>query len=172
MLEFKGKTIHIDPYGKLADYSKLPDADLILLTHHHGDHLDPDALKHIRTESSKLVLTKTCAQTVDGGIIMTNGDVQTMMGIKIEAVPAYNVVHKRDSGEPFHPKGVGNGYVLTFGDKRLYVAGDTENIPAMKALKQIDIAFRPGLSTRLRAKENHPFKPAAKSGPNAMGKEC
>ena len=74
---------------------------------------------------------------------MTNGDVRNMMGINIEAVPAYNVVHKRDSGEPFHPKGIGNGYVLTFGDKRVYVAGDTEDIPEMKALKGIDVACLP-----------------------------
>jgi len=143
MLEFQGKTAHVDPYAKLADYSRLPDADLILLTHHHRDHLDPEALKHVRTTSSSIVLTETCAQTMDGGIVMTNGDVRTVMGIKIEAVPAYNVVHKRDSGEPFHPKGAGNGYILTFGDKRVYVAGDTENIPEMKALKEIDVAFLP-----------------------------
>ena len=143
MLEFQGKTVHIDPWTKLADYTKLPAADLILLTHHHRDHLDPEALKHIRAGSSTVVLTETCAQSVEGGIVMTNGAVRTVLGIKIEAVPAYNVVHKRESGEPFHPKGVGNGYVLTFGDKRMYVAGDTENIPEMKALKDIDVAFLP-----------------------------
>jgi L-ascorbate metabolism protein UlaG (beta-lactamase superfamily) len=143
MLEFQRKVIHIDPYGTLADYSALPDADLILLTHHHRDHLDPEALAHVRTKSSRVVLTQTCAETVDGGIVMHNGDVRTVMGIGIEAVPAYNVVHKRDSGEPFHPKGIGNGYVLTFGDKRVYVAGDTENIPEMKALRDIDVAFLP-----------------------------
>ena len=74
---------------------------------------------------------------------MKNGDVDTVLGIRIEAVPAYNIVHKRDNGEPFHPKGVGNGYVLTFGDKRIYIAGDTENIPEMKTLKNIDVAFLP-----------------------------
>ena len=74
---------------------------------------------------------------------MKNGDVQTVKGIRIEAVPAYNIVHKRPNGQPYHPKGVGNGYVLTFGDKRVYVAGDTENIPEMKALRGIDIAFLP-----------------------------
>jgi len=72
-----------------------------------------------------------------------NGDVKTVEGLKIEAVPAYNIVHKRDTGQPFHPKGVGNGYIITFGDKRAYVAGDTENIPEMKGLKNIDIAFLP-----------------------------
>ena len=74
---------------------------------------------------------------------MANGDVKTVAAMTIEAVPAYNLVHKRGSGEPFHPKGQGNGYVITFGDKRVYVAGDTENTPEMKALKDIDIAFLP-----------------------------
>jgi L-ascorbate metabolism protein UlaG (beta-lactamase superfamily) len=74
---------------------------------------------------------------------MRNGDVQTVLGVKIEAVPAYNLVHKRENGQPFHPKGQGNGYVLTFGNTRLYIAGDTENTPEMKALKHIDIAFLP-----------------------------
>jgi L-ascorbate metabolism protein UlaG (beta-lactamase superfamily) len=69
--------------------------------------------------------------------------VKTVEGLKIEAVPAYNIVHKRDTGQPFHPKGVGNGYIITFGDKRVYVAGDTENVPEMKGLKNIDIAFLP-----------------------------
>jgi L-ascorbate metabolism protein UlaG (beta-lactamase superfamily) len=74
---------------------------------------------------------------------MKNGDSKTIEGILIEAVPAYNITHKRDTGEPFHPRGNGNGYVITFGDKRVYVAGDTENVPEMKALKNIDIAFLP-----------------------------
>ena len=76
-------------------------------------------------------------------MVMNNGDVKTIEGLKIEAFPAYNIVHKRDDGQPFHPKGIGNGYIITFGDKRVYVAGDTENIPEMKGLKGIDIAFLP-----------------------------
>jgi len=88
-------------------------------------------------------LTKACAEKVAGGIIMQNDDVKTIDGLKIEAVPAYNIVHKRPNGEPFHPKGQGNGYVLTLGDKRVYVAGDTENTPEMKSRKNIDIAFLP-----------------------------
>jgi L-ascorbate metabolism protein UlaG (beta-lactamase superfamily) len=69
--------------------------------------------------------------------------VKSIGGLKIEAVPAYNIVHKRDSGQPFHPKGIGNGYIITFGDKRVYIAADTENIQEMKELKGIDIAFLP-----------------------------
>ena len=74
---------------------------------------------------------------------MKNGDVQTVNGLKIQSIPAYNLVHKRDNGQPFHPKGVGNGYIITFGDRRVYVAGDTENIPEMKSLREIDCAFLP-----------------------------
>ena len=74
---------------------------------------------------------------------MKNGDVREVMGIKVEAVPAYNLIHKRDNGEFFHPKGEGNGYIFTFGNKRIYVAGDTENTPEMKSLKNIDYAFLP-----------------------------
>jgi L-ascorbate metabolism protein UlaG (beta-lactamase superfamily) len=74
---------------------------------------------------------------------MCNGDVQTVAGLRVEAVPAYNLVNMRKDGQPFHPKDAGNGYIIAFGDTRLYIAGDTENIPEMKALKNIDIAFLP-----------------------------
>ena len=74
---------------------------------------------------------------------MKNGDTQMFDEVKVEAVPAYNIEHKRDNGQPFHPQGVGNGYILTFGDTRVYVAGDTENTPEMKALQNIDVAFLP-----------------------------
>lgn len=143
MFNFGGKVIHVDPFSALADYNLLPKADLILLTHEHRDHLDLKALNTVRTEKTVVVLTETCAKQVQGGIVMMNGDVKTVEGLKIEAVPAYNIVHKRDTGQPFHPKGVGNGYIITFGDKRVYVAGDTENVPEMKGLKNIDIAFLP-----------------------------
>jgi len=143
MFTFGGKIIHIDPVFQQADYNDMPEADLILVTHEHGDHLDPAAIKVIRKENTEIVLTEICAQQVKDGIVMKNGDVKTVLGLKIEAVPAYNIVHKRSNGEPFHPKGNGNGYVITFGDKRVYVAGDTENTPEMKNLKDIDIAFLP-----------------------------
>ena len=143
MFNFEGKVIHVDPYSDVADFNAFPKAHLILLTHEHGDHLDLKALNAVRTEKTVVVLTETCAKQVQGGVVMTNGDVKTVEGLKIEAVPAYNIVHKRDTGQPFHPKGVGNGYIITFGDKRVYVAGDTENTPEVKALKNIDIAFLP-----------------------------
>jgi L-ascorbate metabolism protein UlaG (beta-lactamase superfamily) len=143
MMSFGGKSIQVDPYGQLADYSKLPKADLIFLTHDHPDHLDPAALRSVRTTNTVVVLPPVCAGKETGGTVMTNGDARTVLGIKVEAVPAYNVVHKRAGGPVFHPKGEGNGYVLTFGDKRIYVGGDTENTPEMKALKSIDCAFLP-----------------------------
>jgi len=143
ILTFDGKVIHIDPYSKLADYSKLPRADLIFLTHNHRDHLDPAALQHVRSDKTIIVLTKLCAEKVDGGIIMKNGDSRKVEGIPVKAVPAYNIVHKRKNGKPYHPKGDGNGYILTFGDTVVYVAGDSENTPEMKSLKNIDYAFLP-----------------------------
>lgn len=143
MLTIKGKTIHVDPYSKVADYSQLPKADVILITHEHHDHLDMGALDSIRTETTEVVLTETCAQQIEGGIVMRNGDEHRIHEMTIEAVPAYNLVHKRENGQPFHPKGTGNGYVMAFGDTRVYVAGDTENIPEMKALQNIDCAFLP-----------------------------
>jgi L-ascorbate metabolism protein UlaG (beta-lactamase superfamily) len=142
MFAFDGKIIHVDPFGRLADYTKLPKADMIFLTHNHRDHLDPKALNMIRTEKTIHVLPEKSAGGVKGGTIMRNGDVIEREGLKIEAVPAYNLVHMR-KGKPFHPKGAGNGYVITFGDIRVYVAGDTENTPEMKNLKDIDIAFLP-----------------------------
>jgi L-ascorbate metabolism protein UlaG (beta-lactamase superfamily) len=143
MFTFGDKVIHVDPVSKEADYAKLPKADLILLTHHHGDHLDLKALQILTTEKTLIALTEACAQQVKGGVVMKNGDVKIIGGLKIEAVPAYNLVHMRSEGKPFHPQGEGNGYVVTFGDKRVYVAGDTENTPEMKKLEGIDVAFLP-----------------------------
>jgi len=143
MFNFGGKTIHVDPVSREGNYAEMPKADLILITHEHGDHLDSETIKVLRKEGAQVVLTKLCSAKISGGIVMQNGDVKTIQGLKIEAVPAYNIVHKRSSGRPFHPKSEGNGYVITFGDKRVYVAGDTENIPEMKQLKNIDIAFLP-----------------------------
>ena len=140
---FGGKTIHVDPTTMFGDYSKLPKADLVLITHDHFDHFDPKALELITTKETPVVATSTVAKKLPNCTVMKNGDAISIEGLKIEAVPAYNVVHERSPGNPYHPKGVGNGYVVTFGDKRVYVAGDTENIPEMKALKNIDIAFLP-----------------------------
>ncbi len=143
MFAFGGKVFHVDPVSEYAHYAQMPKADIILITHEHRDHLDLKALESVRKENTKVVLTEACAANVQGGTVMKNGDVKSLEGITIEAVPAYNLVHMRGPGVPFHPKGRGNGYIITFGDKKVYVAGDTENTPEMKALKGIDVAFLP-----------------------------
>lgn len=140
---YRDKIVHVDPYGRLTDYGKLPKADLILITHEHQDHLDVEALKKIQKPSTKIVMSEACSSKLKHGIVMKNGDVQGIDDLRIEAVPAYNVVHMRGPNVPYHPKGVGNGYVVTFGDKRVYIAGDTENTPEMKKLTGIDVAFLP-----------------------------
>ncbi len=138
---YQGKVVYVDPVGNPSgtpvDYAKMPKADLILVTHEHFDHFDPKAIGTLRKEQTQIILTKACAGKISSGTVMKNGDTLTVQGIKIEAVPAYNIVQK------FHPKGVGNGYILNFDKTRVYVAGDTENTPEMKQLKNIDIAFLP-----------------------------
>ncbi len=143
MFTFQGKVIHVDPYSKLADYTTLPKADLLLITHAHADHLDPEAMAAVSGENTVPVFARECAGRLKAGICMENGDTKTLLGILIEAVPAYNLIHKNEKGRLYHPKGNGNGYVMTFGDSRVYVAGDTENTPEMKALKDIHVAFLP-----------------------------
>ncbi len=143
MFLFEDKVIHVDPWSNLADYGELPKADIVLVTHDHRDHLDPDAIAAVRKEGATVLVAEKCAPRVPGASAMRNGDTREVENVKIEAVPAYNIEHTRPSGEPFHPKGEGNGYVLTLGGKRVYVAGDTENTPEMKGLKGIGVAFLP-----------------------------
>ena len=138
-----GKTIHVDPVSVEADYTTLPRADMIIITHEHFDHLDLKAVDHIKTAATLIVGSAEVGKQIPETIVMKNGDTLSVDGLTIEAVPAYNIKHMRAPGKPFHPKGVGNGYVVTFGDLRLYIAGDTENIPEMKKLQNIDIAFLP-----------------------------
>jgi L-ascorbate metabolism protein UlaG (beta-lactamase superfamily) len=141
---YQGRIIHVDPVGSAtADYSKMLKADIILVTHEHADHFDPKAIKTLRRNQTKILLTKACAEKVPGSMVVKNGDVRNVLGLRIEVVPAYNIVHKRPEGEPFHPKGSGNGYIINFGRTRVYIAGDTENTPEMKQLKRIDVAFLP-----------------------------
>ncbi len=145
MFKFNGQVIHIDPVMREADYKELPDADIILVTHQHGDHLDMTAIDHIMKEGTQVVMTETCMEQLEDfdAIVMKNGDQEDIRGIAIEAYPAYNVKHVRSNGKPYHPRGEGNAYVLTFGSTRVLIGGDTENVPELKALKKIKVAFLP-----------------------------
>lgn len=144
MFKYDEKVIQVDPYSNVADYSKLPKADLILLTHEHGDHLDKAAIEAVRKDDTRFIVSEVCNQMLGYGDIVKNGDTTSFNGISIEAVPAYNIAHIRPDGVAYHPKGRGNGYILTFGDKKVYVAADTENISEMDKLKgNIYIAFLP-----------------------------
>ena len=145
MLEFDGKIIHIDPWSQ-ADYSGVPQADLILITHTHADHMDAAIINKLKRASSTTILAPPAvADTLNGstGIVETisDGEKKRFLGIEIETVPMYNLVRGSEPGNPFHHKGIGNGYILNFGDTRIYISGDTEAIPEMKALKDITIAF-------------------------------
>ncbi len=145
MFKYNDLVIHIDPVSREGDYDEMPDADLVLVTHEHGDHLDLSAIDRIMKSDTRVVMTRKCLDQLEDfeAMVMKNGDRTSVLGIGIEAVPAYNIVHRRPGGTAFHPKGEGNGYVLTFGDTRILVAGDTENTPELKALKDIHVAFLP-----------------------------
>jgi L-ascorbate metabolism protein UlaG (beta-lactamase superfamily) len=143
MLTYGETVIHVDPVTEYADYASMPKAGIVLVTHEHSDHLDTKAVAAVRTDSTTIIVGPKCGGKVQGSTVLRNGDSRAAKGIRVEAVPAYNVVHMRSPGAPFHPKGDGNGYVLTLGTRKLYIAGDTENTREMKALKGIDIAFLP-----------------------------
>ena len=143
MFELGGQIIHVDPVGRYFDYAAAPKADLVLITHEHGDHLDPEAVARIRREETIILCPAAGAEQLPGAEVLSDRRQGTWGGFPIQTVPAYNIEHMRTPGQPYHPPGVGHGYIITFGDVRVYVAGDTENIPEMKALRDIDIAFLP-----------------------------
>ena len=140
MLEFGGKVIHVDPWSQ-GDYAGLPKADVIFITDIHGDHMDPAKIAEIKKDSTVIVAPAAVAKTVTEATVINNGETKTIAGIQVEAIPMYNLVRGPSAGKLFHDKGRGNGYVLTLGGKRIYFSGDTESVPEMKALKNIDIAF-------------------------------
>jgi L-ascorbate metabolism protein UlaG (beta-lactamase superfamily) len=143
MFRINGFAIYIDPVRSSGNYDFLPKADIILVTHEHGDHLDAKLIGDLRKPGTLLFSNENSAKQVTWAMALKAGDRQEINDIVIEAVPAYNIVNVRAPGQPFHPKGVGLGYILTIGGKRIYVAGDTENTPEMKALKNINVAFLP-----------------------------
>jgi L-ascorbate metabolism protein UlaG (beta-lactamase superfamily) len=140
LMRFAGKAIYLDPV-KEGRYDGLPKATHIFVTDVHPDHLDPAALDALRTPSTVLVGPKVVADKVPGFTTMANGESRNFDGFSVEAVPMYNLQRGPAEGKLYHDKGRGNGYVFTVGDRRVYVSGDTECIPEMKALRNIDVAF-------------------------------
>ena len=143
---YKGMSIQVDPvsgYGKNTDYAKeFPKADAILITHEHGDHLDKNAITALSSDKTEIILNAKSQQQIGLGRVLANGDFCTLfpVGISVWAVPAYNTTPGR---EQFHPKGNGNGYLLSFlGSLSAYVAGDTEDIPEMVDIPKIRPAMR------------------------------
>ena len=144
-IQYDGKEIEIDPVTKLGDktidYTTMPKADYIFVTHEHFDHFDKEAIALLSGDKTQLITNQRCAEMIGKGIVMNNGDSsQISVDIKVEAVPAYNTT---EGHQQFHPKGRDNGYILTIDGLRIYIAGDTEDIPEMSEIKDIDIAFLP-----------------------------
>ena len=144
-INFDGVEIQVDPVGSWlkpeTDYATFPKANIILVTHEHKDHFDRAAIHEIRTPATSIYVNQAVYGHFKNGLVMQNGDVRRYSAdITIEAVPAYNTTPEH---QQFHPKGRDNGYVLTLDGLRIYIAGDTEDIPEMSNLKDIDIAFLP-----------------------------
>ena len=137
-IEHAGKVIQVDPWS-LGDLSRAKPADLILITDDVGHHLDPKAIQQLRKPGAPVVITANGKPKVPDGLVLANGETATPAGIKVEAIAAYDI----KQGEPSHPKGEANGYVIALGGKRLYFAGVTECVPEVRALKNIDVAFMP-----------------------------
>jgi len=142
MIEAGGKVIHVDPWSQ-GNYDGLPQADLILITDIHGDHLDAGMISKLSKAGTAVMAPEAVAKTVMQAKVLRNGESANWEGWKIEAIPMYNLTRGPSEGKFYHDKGRGNGYVLTYGGKRFYIAGDTEGIPEMRALKNIDVAFIP-----------------------------
>jgi L-ascorbate metabolism protein UlaG (beta-lactamase superfamily) len=143
IMEAGGQTVYVDPAQ--GSFDGLPPADLILLTDIHGDHLAPAVIAKVRKPGTgtQIIAPAAVAKTVTDAVVLNNGESKTIGAWKIEAVPMYNIKRGPSAGQLYHDKGRGNGYVVTYGGLRIYIAGDTEGIPEMRALKNIDVAFIP-----------------------------
>lgn len=141
LFEYGGKRIYTDPVAGNADYASLPDADVILVTHEHYDHLDIPVIEQLSTPTTLVISNKSSIDQIGSGEALAHGEKKSLPFVTIEAVPAYNTTPDRQG---FHPRErEDNGYILTFGGTRVYVAGDSEDTPEMLAVKEIDIAFLP-----------------------------
>ncbi|HMH64855.1 MAG TPA: MBL fold metallo-hydrolase [Rhizomicrobium sp.] len=134
--------IYIDP-AKPAKIEGLNSADLNLITDIHGDHMDAADVAALSKAGTMVIAPAAVAKTITQAKVLANGESTRWHDWKITAVPMYNVTHNQPNGQPYHDKGRGNGYVLTYGAKSFYFAGDTEGTPEMRALKNIDVAFIP-----------------------------
>ena len=144
-IEYNGREIEVDPVSKLGnktvDFSVMPKADYIFVTHEHGDHFDKEAIGLLNDSKTLLVTNQRCADMLGYGKVMKNGDkIAIAEDFSVEAVPAYNTTEGRTQ---FPPKGRDNGYIITLDGLRIYIAGDTEDVPEMQNVKDIDIAFLP-----------------------------
>lgn len=145
VMETPDLVIYVDPVGGGGKYEGMPAADQILITHHHGDHYDEETLGAVAGGSTPLMVNPEVMAKLSDGLAanateIANGETGSMGNIGVEAIPAYNLTEDRLK---YHPKGRDNGYVLTIDGMRVYIAGDTEDIPEMRALENIDIAFVP-----------------------------
>lgn len=143
VFSYNGKTIYVDPYSGGENYQAVKDPDLILITDIHGDHLHKETLEDLNLEKATFIVPAAVKEQLGDMVLaevktIANGEQTSWNDIQIEAIPMYNLPETADSR---HPKGRGNGYLLTFGDTRVYISGDTEDIPEMRNLKNIDLAF-------------------------------
>ena len=144
-IEYDGKEIQIDPMSKLGEkainYAAMPKADYIFITHEHHDHFDTTAINQLTGENTQLITNQRCAEMLGYGTVMANGDtLQIADDFTVEAVPAYNTTEEHLQ---FHPRGRNDGFILTLDGLRIYIAADTEDIPEMVEIKDIDVAFLP-----------------------------
>ncbi len=141
LLEVAGKSIYLDPVSKDASYDGLPKADYVLVTDIHADHMDPDGLAKVKKEGTVVVGPPAVGEKMKLDVTLKNGETKDFGVYSVEAVPMYNLTRGPSAGKLFHDKGRGNGYVLTVGGKRIYISGDTECVPEVRALTSIDVAF-------------------------------
>ena len=138
VIETSDATIYVDPVGDVSAFSDFTDPDIILITDIHGDHLNADVIKSLKTDKTTIITPKAAYDILGYGEILNNGENTKVDNINVEAIPMYNTTKERLD---FHPKGRGNGYVLSVDGKRIYISGDTEDIKEMRELKNIDYAF-------------------------------
>ncbi len=164
LFAFQNIHLYLDPWTEVGDLQRLPKADILLITHDHYDHCDPAALKLLRKPETVVLAGPSAAAKIPGAVLLNAGITHTVSPVVVEAVPAYNTLHKRPDGRPFHPKGEGAGFIVTLGGLRFYMAGDTEPIPEMDRLAPIAAAFLPmnlpyTMTPEMAAEAARRFKP-------------